>query len=54
MGLKGVSDVLEKVGTLPATHPIMRSYCCCRMLEETSQSTWPDLRVMASASAMSC
>lgn len=31
----------------------MRSYCCCRMFGATSQSTWPDLSVMASASAIS-
>lgn len=36
-----------------AMGPIIRSYCCCRMLVDTSQSTWPDLSVMANASAMS-
>lgn len=34
-------------------YPTMRSYCCCRILVDTSQSTWPDLSVMANASAMS-
>lgn len=37
-----------------ATYPIMRSYCCCRMFWDTSQSTFPDLSVIDSASAMSC
>lgn len=32
---------------------MLRSYCCCLMLGETSQSTWPDFNVMARASAMS-
>jgi len=35
------------------TYPIIRSYCCCRMFGETLQSTWPEPRVMDSASAMS-
>lgn len=35
------------------THPIIRSYCCCRMLGDTWQSTWPELKVIASASAIS-
>lgn len=35
------------------TYPIIRSNCCCRMLVDTSQSTWPDFSVIASASAMS-
>lgn len=39
--------------TTSMTHPIMRSYCCCRMLLETLHSTWPVLKVIANASAMS-
>lgn len=35
------------------TYPITRSYCCCRMLLDTLQSTWPVLRVIAKACAMS-
>ena len=34
-------------------YPIIRSYCCCRMLIETWQSTPPVVSVMARASAMS-
>lgn len=36
-----------------SAHPIMRSYCCCRMFVDTSQSTCPLLSVIASASAIS-
>lgn len=34
-------------------YPIILSYCCCRILLETWQSTCPLLRVIASASAIS-
>lgn len=35
------------------SYPITRSYCCCRILLDTLQSTWPVLRVIARACAIS-
>lgn len=35
------------------THPIIRSNCSCLIFGDTLQSTWPVLRVMANAAAMS-
>ncbi len=35
------------------TYPMTLSYCCCRMLGETLQSTWPVLKVIARACAIS-
>lgn len=43
----------DKGEDVDMTYPIILSYCCCLMLDETLQSTWPELRVMASASAIS-
>jgi hypothetical protein len=51
MGLETVS--CEQSILRAITHPIIRSYCCWRMLDDTLQSTCPELNVMARASAMS-
>jgi hypothetical protein len=47
------NELEEQGGEAIRTYPIMRSYCCWRMLGETLQSTCPEPRVMARASAMS-
>lgn len=53
IGLHSVSQCMSVQHEECETHPIMRSYCCCRMFWDTLQSTCPELKVMARASAMS-